>query len=144
MKNSFYLLMMMLTFVLMPMQAQPKQQLIINGETVDKVVAKITFEGDNVVLHFSDQTTQTADMSTVTLSFTGAADIRSLSTYQMRSIVDGMLTLEGLAPGTEVQILDAAGKQLIRTRQHNVNVAQLRPGIYVMKAGKQIVKFVKR
>ncbi|MBQ8157805.1 MAG: hypothetical protein IJ081_02150 [Prevotella sp.] len=144
MKNSFYLLMMMLTFVLMPMQAQPKQQLIINGETVDKVVAKITFEGDNVVLHFSDQTTQTADMSTVTLSFIGAADIRSLSTYQMRSIVDGMLTLEGLAPGTEVQILDAAGKQLIRTRQHNVNVAQLRPGIYVMKAGKQIVKFVKR
>ena len=144
MKKTFYLLLMALVFVFAPVQAQSTQKLVINGETVDKVVAKITFEGDSVVLYFNDGNNQKADMSVVSLSFTGSSDIQSLSTYQMRSLVDGHLNLQGLAPDTEVTILDAAGKQMIRTRQHNVNVAQLRPGVYVVKAGNQIVKFVKR
>ena len=35
-------------------QAGNVQTLVINGEKVEKVVARITFEGDNVVLTFSD------------------------------------------------------------------------------------------
>ena len=47
--------------------AEVKQQLTISGATVDAVVTRITFNGDNVVLHFTGGDSQTADMDAVVL-----------------------------------------------------------------------------
>lgn len=120
------------------------QRLIINGETVEKTVARITFEGDLVVLHFTDSSERKEDMNTVKIAFTNATSITDLTTYNMRGVVDGKLYLEGLAQGAEVLIFDATGKQLKRTTSNVIDVTNLKTGVYVLKADKQVVKFMKR
>lgn len=120
------------------------QRLIINGETVEKTVARIIFEGDLVVLHFTDSSERKEDMNTVKIAFTNATSITDLTTYNMRGVVDGKLYLEGLAQGAEVLIFDAAGKQLKRTTSNVIDVTNLKTGVYVLKADKQVVKFMKR
>ena len=47
-----------------------KQTVKIDGQVIDKTVTEITFDGDNVVLQYSDNTSDQADMSLVILSFT--------------------------------------------------------------------------
>lgn len=49
--------------------AGSKQTVKIDGQVIDKTVSEITFDGDNVVLHYADNTSATEDMSLVTLSF---------------------------------------------------------------------------
>ena len=42
--------------------ADDVQTVTIGGTTVNKTVTQITFSGDDVILHFSDNSTQTADI----------------------------------------------------------------------------------
>ena len=125
--------------------ADTVQTLTINGEVVGKTVTKMTFEGSNVVLHFNDQSTQAADMSAVvlTLDLTGVDAIGSLKTT-----VTDKLDISGLAAGTSIAIYDASGRLALSAMAPGtstvLSLKTLGSGIYVMKAGKQIVKFVKR
>lgn len=50
--------------------ADNKQTVTVNGSAVGKTVTEITFDGDEVTLHFNDQSSQTEDMSLVKLAFT--------------------------------------------------------------------------
>ena len=50
--------------------AGSKQTIKIDGQVIEKTVSEITFDGDNVVLQYADNTSDQADMSLVTLSFT--------------------------------------------------------------------------
>ena len=126
-------------------QAEKKQTLTINGEKVEKLVTRITFEGDNLVLHFSDQSTQTADMESVVLSF-AVEDLTSIS--YIREQVKNTLSIEGLEPGTEVLIYNAEGKKMLSVQASEVQTIlktkSLKKGVYLMKAGNQVVKFIKR
>jgi methionine-rich copper-binding protein CopC len=126
-------------------QAGNVQTLVINGEKVEKVVARITFEGDNVVLTFSDQTAQTTDMENVKLSFT-PEDLTAIGT--IRNAVNKTFSIEGLEPGTEITVYNADGKQVLTTHASEdltiLKMTSLKKGVYLMKAGKQVVKFIKR
>ena len=127
------------------MQAENVQTLTINGEKVEKLVARITFEGDNVVLAFSDKTTQTADMESVILSF-APQDLTAIGTIQRP--VEKTLSIDGLEPGTEVIVYNTEGKEMLSARASEVQTIlktkSLKKGIYLMKAGNQVVKFIKR
>ena len=127
-----------------PMSAADGQTLTINGVTVEKTVTKITFNGDQVVLHFADTTTQTADMEGVVLSFGDASSIQNLATFTLRGLVGSELNISGLKEGSEVFIYNAAGKLMLRSKAAKFNVSHLKKGIYVLKADNQVVKFVKR
>ena len=142
-KLLFSFVAMMLMFV-STIKAEANQTLIINGEVVSKVVTKITFEGDLVVLTFSDSTTAKEDMDNVVIRFTAPTSIKDLTTFQLKKAVDGSLEINGLAADTQVYVFDAAGKQMLVTKDSTVNVSGLKSGVYVLKAGDQIVKFVKR
>jgi SNF family Na+-dependent transporter len=48
--------------------AGSKQTVKIDGQVIEKTVSEITFDGDNVVLQYSDNTSDQADMLLVTLS----------------------------------------------------------------------------
>ena len=50
--------------------ADNNQTVKIEGSIIDKVVTEITFDGDEVVLHYSDNSSDTKDMSLVAFSFT--------------------------------------------------------------------------
>ena len=106
--------------------AQAKQTLTINGQTLSKSVSNITFDGDNVVLTFSDATQQTADMETVVLSFeySPSTTIQNLSGNDEEAIVT---------------IYDTQGR-LITTTTAGEAKTTLRNGIYVLKNGQQTKK----
>ena len=143
MKKLLLILTAIVLSVTFPVHAETSQELVINGEVVAKVVAQMTFEGDNVLLTFSDGTSRTDDMSTVKLSFVSPTSIQELTTYRLRGVVGDELSFEGLENGTEIRIFDASGKQMLRSKEKTVNVHALKAGVYVLKAGNQIVKFVK-
>ncbi len=124
--------------------AESTQMVVVNGETLVKVAARITFDGDNVTVWFNDNTSMTSDMNAVTITFSNPSSIRGLSTFQLKKEVDEQLSLEGLAPGTEVIVFDTAGKAQLCSKSNVIDVRSLKSGIYMLKAGSQIVKFVKR
>lgn len=126
-------------------KAESKQTLTINGQTVESIVTRITFEGDNVVLHFKGGDSQTADMDAVVLGFEYSP---TTSISVLRGTVDNYLNLAGLDEGTVVSIYDAQGKLITTTTAREakavLSVSTLRSGVYVLKAGRQIVKFNKK
>ena len=145
MKKLLFLFSAALLMLASPIKAVTTQTLIINGEPVEKVVTKITFNGDLAVLTFSDATEISEDMGNVILQFSSApTSIKDIAVFQMNKVVDGELNIEGLPAGTQVVIFDASGKQIMATMATQINVSSLKSGVYVLKAGNQIVKFVKQ
>lgn len=144
MQKFFTLLTVAMMLLASPIKAATTQTITINGEVVSKVVTQITFDGDNVILTFADDSFTTEDMGNVTISFSSTTSIKDISAFQMNKIVGDNLEIEGLAEGTEVSIYDISGKQIFATKSSNINVSGLKSGVYVLKAGNQIVKFVKK
>lgn len=138
-------LMLMATFGIA--KADVTQTLTINGQKVEKVVSQITFSGDNVVLHFNGSE-ESYPMNDVQIDFSSTDGINTVSTFTFNGIVDGRLNLVGLAAGTPVAVYDISGKKVAATRAQGeatqLNVDNLNGGVYILKAGNQIVKFVKR
>ena len=128
-----------------PVKAGTTQILIINGEVVEKVVTKITFEGDLAVLTFADETVVSEDMGNVIMRFMSSpTSIKNVEAFQLNKAVGDNLEINGLVEGTQVQVFDASGKQVIVTYDSTINVSSLKPGMYILKAGNQIVKFAKK
>ena len=126
-------------------RADGVQTLTVNGETVEKTVVRITFDGDNVVLHFDDDSQQTADMNTVVLGFSYSGTV---AVGTLHKPVGNVLHLEGLDEGIVVSIYDAQGK-IVATATASLAKAtlaasSLKSGVYLLKAGNQAVKFIKR
>lgn len=144
MRKLFFSLATLLLLSAAPSQADTGQNVVINGETVTQAVTRMTFDGDNVVLTFDDNTTTTTDMGAVTITFTTTTGFSPLSGYVLKAPVDGELILSNLPKGQEVIIFDANGKQLLRTNRHQISVKSMKAGIYLLKTESQIVKFVKR
>ncbi len=144
MQKFFTLLTVAMMLLASPIKAATTQTITINGEVVSKVVTQITFDGDNVILTFADDSFTTEDMGNVTISFSSITSIKDISAFQMNKIVGDNLEIEGLAEGTEVSIYDISGKQIFATKSSSINVSGLKSGVYVLKAGNQIVKFVKK
>ena len=128
--------------------ADNSQVVIINGQEVEKFATKITFSGDNAVVSFSDGTTDTADMSNVVIYLNVSTDISKVQTFNYNGIIGDDIRLSNIAEGTTVTIYDAAGKvqQQVKATDTtlSLNTASLKNGVYVLKAGNQIVKFLKK
>jgi hypothetical protein len=128
--------------------ADNSQVVVINGQEVQKVATKITFSGDNATVSFSDGSSQTADMAQVVIYLNVTTDIRKVETFSFNGLIGDVLTLSNVAEGTTVTIYDATGKVLQQVKATDttlsLNTASLKNGVYVLKAGNQIVKFLKK
>lgn len=145
MKKLLLLFSAIMLMLVSPVKAGTTQILIINGEVVEKVVTKITFEGDLAVLTFADETIISEDMGNVVMQFTSSpTSIKNVEAFQLNKAVGDNLEINGLVEGTQVQVFDATGKQVIVTYDSTINVSSLKPGMYILKAGNQIVKFAKK
>ncbi len=113
---------MLLTGLLLSLNvmADNKQTLTIDGAAVDKVVTQITFDGDNAVLTYSDASTQTADMSLVSLSFEyDATGIATVETAE-KTVAGKVYNLNGQLVGT--------------------STSGLSKGVYIVNGKKMIIK----
>lgn len=80
-----------------------KQTVTINGQVIEKTISEITFDGDNVVLHYADNSSDQADMSIVTLSFsyttTGISQVEGIK----KALQGKVYNLQGQCVGSSLQ-----------------------------------------
>ena len=80
-----------------------KQTVTIGGQVIEKTISEITFDGDNVVLHYADNTSDQADMSLVTLSFsyttTGISQVEGIK----KALQGKVYNLQGQCVGSSLQ-----------------------------------------
>ena len=80
-----------------------KQTVTIEGQVIEKTISEITFDGDNVVLQYSDNTSDQADMLLVTLSFTyqttGISQVEDIK----QALQGKVYTLQGQCVGSSLQ-----------------------------------------
>jgi len=100
--------------------AGSKQTIKIDGQVIEKTVSEITFDGDNVVLQYSDNTSDQADMSLVTLSFT-------YPTTGISQIEDIKKALQGKVYNLLVQCVGSSLQGLSK-------------GVYIINGKKVIIK----
>lgn len=83
--------------------AGSKQTVKIDGQVIEKTISEITFDGDNVVLHYADNTSATEDMSLVTLSFsyttTGISQVEGIK----KALQGKVYNLQGQCVGSSLQ-----------------------------------------
>lgn len=100
--------------------AGSKQTVKIDGLLIEKTVSEITFDGDNVVLQYSDNTSDQADMSLVTLSFT----------YQ----TTGISQVEDIKKALRGKVYNLQGQYVGSSLQG------LSKGVYMINGKKVIIK----
>lgn len=101
--------------------AGSKQTVKIDGQVIDKTVTEITFDGDNVVLQYSDNTPDQADMSLVTLSFS-------------YSTTTGISQVEGIKQALQGKVYNLQGQCVGSSLQG------LSKGVYIINGKKVIIK----
>ena len=84
--------------------AENKQTVTIDGQAVGKTVKEITFDGDNVILSYSDNTSYKEDMSLVSLAFTydGTTGIDQVETTK-KALQGKVFNLNGQYVGTSTE-----------------------------------------
>ena len=151
-------LLFILTLLLsVTVQAQSDMLLTINGEVVEKDPVTITFDYDgvvgNVIVEFTDGTKVNCNMNRLEILPNGATAIRNIEGgsegfFMIKGIVRDELRVDGARPGSDVMVYSAGGTMLMKDRtdssQYVINVSSLQRGVYLLRIGKQAVKFVKQ
>lgn len=126
-----------------------EQTVTVNGEVLTgKTVNTMTFNGSDVTLVFTDNTTKTCDMELVRVFFGTNTGINDISVASKYIFVGGELVVDGISAGTTVSIFDMGGK-MVASKKSDGNIVRisidgLQSGVYVMSAGSTIVKFIKK
>ena len=131
------------------MIATAGQTITINGQIIEKTATELTFDGDNVILRFSDGTSQSADMETVSIVFDNSTTgIDQIHSFSFNGTVTGNLNISGIEPGQTIEVFDVSGKKVLSAKASNENInidiSNVKAGVYVLRAGNDMVKFIKR
>ena len=102
--------------------ADNKQTITINGQSVDKIVTEITFNGDNLTLTYSDGTSEESDMSFVKLAF--SYDTNPTGINQVEAVKQ---SLQGKVFNLNGQFIGTSTEGLAK-------------GIYIVNGKKVIIK----
>lgn len=128
-------------------------QVTINGEPVKKTISAITFNGDRVTVHFGDTDSMDADMDGIQLSYVDDATssvvnfTSGIDVFTYEGLVGDNIIVSGLQDNCKVAIFDMAGKvvygPVASQIRMEINVSAFPQGVYVLAAGKDVVKFTK-
>lgn len=128
-----------------------EKTVLINGTEAEKSnVAEITFAGDNLELKYADGSTFKLDIEAIEINFSDATISKGViaNTFALNTLVENQLSLTGLEIGDQVQIIRVDGRVLYSAvaeeKTMNIAVDGLTPAPYLVKVGKQIVKFIKK
>lgn len=128
-----------------------EKTLTINGSQAERSdVKEITFAGDNLKLTYENGETFAMDMETVEINFTETTSIKEsfANTFSYNTLVEEQLELSGLEAGSLVQVFRMDGRLLHSSiaegERMTIPVSNYTSGSYLLKAGNQIVKFMKK
>lgn len=147
-KKTLHLILMLVLFTI-PAMADVEQTITINGEVVEQVATKLTFNGDKVIITYaSGETSGEIDMESVVIKFSAVTGINAIGTYQYNGIVDGVLNVGNIADGTPIVVYSTSGSVVASVKSvgssTQIDINGQPSGIYILRAGNQIVKFMKR
>ena len=122
-------------------------------EVLMSKVAKLEVSGENIVLVGKDggtvATHKVADIDKIDLTASTTAIGKLTAGGSIRVKTDGYaITAEGMADGTQLEVFTSdgklAGKATARGGKATIDAAALGNGVYVVKAGGQSLKMVKK
>lgn len=120
----------------------------VNGTEISTVVESITFDGDNAILHFSDGTQSSHDMSTLEILFPEISTLIESNSYILSQMVHDQLVIDNCAGNQLVCIFDMAGRLMHQMRSEegmfSIDVNHMNAGVYILKIGNEAVRFIKQ
>jgi len=126
----------------------------VNGEDIQKTPALITLDYSqigNILVQFSDGSVVSYNMNLVEFYPNEVSSIQNTMKegpfFYIKGHVRDVLRLEGVTPGAEIGIYSANGAQKYLGKSNgkdtSVDVSRLGRGVYILRVGRQAVKFIK-
>ena len=126
----------------------------VNGEVIKKTPTLITMDYSqigNILVQFSDSSVVSYNMNLVEFYPNEVNSVQNTMKegpfFHIKGHVRDVLYLEGITPGAEISIYSANGAQKYRGKSYSkntsVDVSSLSPGVYILRVGRQAVKFIK-
>ena len=126
----------------------------VNGEDIQKTPTLITLDNSkigNILVQFSDNSVVSYNMNLVEFCPNESSSIQDTKKdgafFFIKGHVRDILQLEGITPGAEIGIYAANGVQKYlgksSGRNASVDVSRLSRGVYLLRVGRQAVKFIK-
>ena len=125
----------------------------VNGLAVTKTMSEISFDQDDVVIAYSDGTSAKFSKSDdIEITFNQPTSVEAtqeaLETFTYGGIVGDELVVSGIADGTPVIVYAINGVNVASGKvsgdSARINVSGLTSGVYILRAGKNVVKFIKK
>lgn len=82
-----------------------KPTVTVDGQATNKTVTELTFDGDNVILHYDDNTTGKADMNAVTVTWSTPTNITAITKKSQRHNTEKIYDLKGRYVGRDARKL---------------------------------------
>ncbi len=130
--------------------AMATPEVMVNGEALASSPAKITINGDNVNVTFSDGTTSIFDMDDIVVNFNMPTDVATLQNklFAINTVVGDQLVLTGVEAGKRLSILSVAGISVytgeIESNETRIDISGFASGIYLLNVDGKVVKFIKK
>lgn len=88
-------------------------------------------------------------MESVAIAFDNATTgIDQVKAFNLAGTTDGNIHLSGVQCGERIEIFDASGKKVAQTKASSdtasLDITNMKSGVYVLRAGNTVIKFVKR
>ncbi|MBP3717346.1 MAG: T9SS type A sorting domain-containing protein [Paludibacteraceae bacterium] len=138
------LLLMALTF-----SANADNEVLINGNKMEKDAAKLEFDGDKATIEYSDGSTFNYDMEEVEIYFTLTSSAKNAANFlKLNSVVTDEMQISGLNGSEKLEVRNTLGETLLSHKANaesvTLDLRTLSKGVYLLKLDNQSVKFIKK
>lgn len=138
------LLLMALTF-----SANADNEVLINGNKMEKDAAKLEFDGDKATIGYSDGSTFNYDMEEVEIYFTLTSSAKNAANFlKLNSVVTDEMQISGLNGSEKLEVRNTLGETLLSHKANaesvTLDLRTLSKGVYLLKLDNQSVKFIKK
>lgn len=122
----------------------------MNGEALASSPAKITINGDNVNVTFSDGSMTSFDMDDIVVNFSMPTDVATLQNklFAINSSVENQLILSGVESEKRFSILSVSGISVYtgktESNETRIDISNLASGVYLLNVDGKVVKFIKK
>lgn len=125
-------------------------EVMVNGEALASSPAKITINGDNVNVTFSDGSMTSFDMDDIVVNFSMPTDVATLQNklFSINSTVENQLILSGVEAEKRLSILSISGISVYtgktESNETRIDISNLASGVYLLNVDGKVVKFIKK
>lgn len=130
--------------------AMATPEVMVNGEALASSPAKITINGDNVNVTFSDGSMTSFDMDDIVVNFSMPTDVATLQNklFAINSTVENQLILSGVEAEKRLSVLSVSGISVYtgktESNETRIDISNLASGVYLLNVDGKVVKFIKK